>query len=61
MDDVEACMIVDGSQKASEEQELEAWQLLIDSGLVWKLQGYYGRRARQLIEEGICKEAPCQA
>jgi len=38
----------------SEEQVIEAWQYLIDSGLAWKLQGWFGRTAKQLIEEGYC-------
>lgn len=38
----------------SEEQVIEAWQYLIDSGLAWKLQGWFGRTANQLIEEGYC-------
>lgn len=41
-------------QAESEEQVIEAWQYLIDSGLAWKLQGWFGRTANQLIEEGIC-------
>ena len=38
----------------SEEQVIEAWQLLIDTGLAWQLQGWFGRTASQLIEQGIC-------
>lgn len=38
----------------SEEQVIEAWQYLIDSGLAWKLQGWFGRTANQLIDEGYC-------
>lgn len=38
----------------SEDQVVEAWQFLIDSGLAWKLQGFFGRTASQLIEQGIC-------
>lgn len=41
----------------SEEQLYEAWQYLIDTGLCWQLQGWFGRTAQSLIEEGICRPA----
>ena len=41
----------------SEEQVIEAWQFLIDTGLCWRLQGFFGRTARDLIEQGICSPA----
>ena len=41
----------------SEEQVIEAWQLLIDTGLAWRLQGWFGRTAAALIEQGICQPA----
>lgn len=37
----------------SEEQVLEAWQFLVDSGLAWQLQGFFGRTASALIERGL--------
>lgn len=37
-----------------QELMIEAWQSLIDTGLVWKLQGSYGRTAASLIQQGIC-------
>ena len=33
---------------------IELFQSLIDSGLVWKLQGFYGRTAHNLIKSGAC-------
>ncbi len=36
------------------ENEVAAWQHLIDTGLAWRLQGWFGRTAAHLIEEGIC-------
>ena len=37
------------------EEVVELFQRLIDSGLVWNLQGHYGRTARTLIAAGFCK------
>lgn len=37
----------------SEEQVVEAWQHLVDTGLAWQLQGWFGRTARHLIDEGV--------
>jgi len=55
--DYEATMIAEGVIEAeSGEQLIEAWQHLIDTGLAWSLQGWFGRCAEQLIEDGICKE-----
>ncbi len=39
------------------EQRLEAWQHLIDTGLCWQLQGWFGRTAVDLIERGLCRPA----
>ena len=39
---------------ASEDEQIIAWQYLIDTGMAWSLQGWFGRRASELIEAGIC-------
>lgn len=55
MTDFEATGICEGFIEAdSEEQVIQAWQQLIDSGLCWKLQGWFGRQALALIAGGIC-------
>jgi len=37
----------------SEEEVIEAWQYLLDTGLVWNLQGFFGRTAVAMIKDGI--------
>lgn len=54
MDTVDAVMMIEGDDNATSEQLVDAWQLLIDTGVVWTLQGRYGRMAQHLIEQGIC-------
>jgi len=41
----------------SESEVIAAWQYLIDQGIVWKLQGFYCRTARNLINAGVCRLA----
>lgn len=42
---------------ASEQEQLCAWQYLIDKGLCWSLQGWFGRTASNLINQGFCSPA----
>ena len=41
----------------SEDQAIEAWQHLVDTGLAWRLQGSFGRTAMDLIQSGIITPA----
>jgi hypothetical protein len=53
MDTYQAVGLAEGFIEAdSEDQVLEAWQTLVDTGMAWQLQGWFGRTARNLIEEG---------
>jgi len=40
----------------SDEQVVAFFQRLINSGLVWQLQGHYGRMATHLIDQGFCHQ-----
>jgi len=55
MDNYTAVGIAEGFvESESKEQEIEAWQYLIDTGLAWTMQGWFGRTATYLIETGVC-------
>ena len=54
MNQFNAVGIAEGFVEASSEEEvIEAWQYLVDTGLAWQLQGWFGRTANELIENGI--------
>ena len=36
------------------DNKIEAYQFLIDNGIIWKLQGRFGRTAVRLIDDGSC-------
>ena len=41
-------------EDATADEQVEAYQALIDSGSAWRLEGHVGRTAMQLIENGDC-------
>ena len=45
------------SDEMNQEEVVEFFQELINSGYVWRLQGHYGRTALRLIEYGLCQRA----
>jgi len=54
MTDTDAVLIAEGEVEADEATTIAAWQHLIDTGMCWRLQGWFGRTAMTLIEDGVC-------
>jgi menaquinone-dependent protoporphyrinogen IX oxidase len=56
LDDYTAVMIAEGVEEADYHRTVEAWQYLHDTGLAYRLQGWFGRTAQSLIDQGIIGE-----
>lgn len=41
----------------TKEQTIAMFQRLINNGLVWQLQGHYGRVAAEMLQRGLCSPA----
>lgn len=58
MSEYEAIGIAEGFIECDDNKKIiEAWQYLIDTGLCWRLQGWFGRAAMEMIEKGLCHES----
>lgn len=54
MDDYTAVGLAEGFIEWDDPlQVIEAWQHLHDTGLAYRLQGFFGRTAQQLLDSGI--------
>ena len=56
LNDYMAVGLAEGFEEGTEEQIIEAWQYLHNTCLAYKLQGWFGRTARRLIQEGVIDE-----
>jgi hypothetical protein len=45
-------------EDATEEDVIETYQHLIDTGQAWHLEGSVGRTAMAMIEDGVCTLGP---
>ena len=53
MNDYRATGLAEGWIEGTEEQVIEAWQYLHDTGLAYKLQGWFGRTAQSLLKAEV--------
>ena len=44
--------LAEGFEEGTEKEIIAAWQYLHDTGLAYKLQGWFGRTAQSLLEAG---------
>jgi hypothetical protein len=56
MDNYRAVALAEGFEEGTDEEIMEAWQHLVDTGLAWSLQGFFGRTAKALIEAGYIQD-----
>ena len=51
----EAVGLAEGFIEGTEKERINAWLYLVDTGMAWTLQGWFGRTAQMLINDGIIK------
>ena len=57
----DAVMIAEGAMEPTAKMSyVQAWQHLVDTAEVWKLQGWFGRAAFRMISDGTIDPAPVE-
>ena len=54
--DYMAVGLAEGFEEGTADEVIAAWQHLHDTGLAYKLQGWFGRNCRALIKDGIIND-----
>lgn len=57
-DDLISKLIKFEEGQMEEQETLDFFQDLINTGMAWRLQGYYGRMAAHLIDQGLLSDRP---
>ena len=58
---LDAVLIAEGEKDPTPSMSyVDAWQFLVDTGEVWKLQGWFGRAAARMISQGTIDPAPIE-
>ena len=52
MDQIDKMMAFENGE-LSDEDTISLFQELVNSGMAWQLQGFYGRTAKSLIDKGL--------
>lgn len=55
--DLVGAMMAFEEGEASEQEVVDLFQHLVDTGMAWTLQGFYGRTAAALIEAGLVSDS----
>lgn len=50
----EAVQIAEGEVEVEEDKYIATWQWLIDTEHAWNLQGFHGRAASSMVQNGLC-------
>ena len=58
---LKAVLIAEGEMEPTATMSyIDAWQHLVNTGEVWKLQGWFGRAAARMISQGSIDPAPIE-
>lgn len=55
MTSIRAIQLIKGQEEGSANDILEAWQYAYDTGMIYRMEGWYGRKMLSLINAGRIK------